>query len=127
MVSRFFTIQLPEDGPLNLGRDNLDNIQLREVRLASEEKEQLVRDDGKVYGSVTMDVPKRTRITLHVAGFWSTFAVSYTLIIFCMYMLITKDKCDSAEYMSLLSTCIAIWVPSPSHVFEPRLKKNDNI
>jgi hypothetical protein len=104
MVSRFFTIQLPEAGLLNLGTDNLDSTQLREVRLAIVETEQLVKDDGKVNDSVTVDVSSRTRIALHVAGVWSTFVVSYTLIIFCMYMLITKDKCDSTEYMSLLST-----------------------
>jgi hypothetical protein len=56
--------------------------------------------------------------------FWCSFVVSYSIAAFCMYMLSKVDKCDSGEYLSLLSTCMAIWVPSPSNLITHRKKRN---
>lgn len=122
MVSRFFTIQLPDSQGLDVGNEpGSKELCLKDVHVSYEPKSNNGKgSENTSHENVTVPPMSVPRSNYHIVGFWSTFAVSYTLIIFCIYMLLTRDKCDTSEYMSLLSTCIAIWIPSPSHIFKEK-------
>lgn len=47
-------------------------------------------------------------------SFFSQLGISTIIIIFCLCQLYTLDKCDSSEYMSLLTLVLGCWLPQPS-------------
>lgn len=61
-----------------------------------------------VWKSCCLEVDKRA-IT-----FFSQFTISIMIISFCLLQLYRLDKCDSSEYMSLLTLVLGTWLPNPS-------------
>jgi hypothetical protein len=47
-------------------------------------------------------------------SFFSQLGISITIIVFCLCQLYTLPKCDSGEYMSLLTLVLGCWLPQPS-------------
>jgi hypothetical protein len=45
--------------------------------------------------------------------FFSQLFLSLIIMSFCIYQLIVLDKCDSAEYLSLLTLVLGVYVPTP--------------
>lgn len=45
--------------------------------------------------------------------FFSQFSISLVIIVFCLYQLHTKPKCDTGEYLSLLTMILGTWVEAP--------------
>jgi hypothetical protein len=46
--------------------------------------------------------------------FFSQLVISLLIITFCLFQLHYLDKCESAEYMSLLTLVLGTWLPQPS-------------
>ena len=45
--------------------------------------------------------------------FFSQLCISLIIIIFCLFQLHTKPKCDTAEYLSLLTMVLGMWIDAP--------------
>ena len=46
--------------------------------------------------------------------FMATFYITFAISTFCMVQLFRVDKCDSDIYITLLTMCLSIWLPSPT-------------
>ena len=46
--------------------------------------------------------------------FMATFYITFAVSTFCMVQLYRVDKCDSDIYITLLTMCLSIWLPSPT-------------
>ena len=46
--------------------------------------------------------------------FMATFYITFAVSAFCMVQLARVDKCDSDIYITLLTMCLSIWLPSPT-------------
>lgn len=49
-----------------------------------------------------------------VMKFLATFYITVAVSAFCMVQLYRVDKCDSDIYVTLLSMCVGMWLPSPT-------------
>ena len=45
--------------------------------------------------------------------FFSQLVISLIIIIFCLFQLHRLDKCDSSEYLSLLTMLIGVFIEAP--------------
>ena len=50
------------------------------------------------------------RLDRRAVSFFSKFSISLVIILFCLYQLHTKPKCDTSEYLSLLTMILGVWV-----------------
>jgi hypothetical protein len=45
--------------------------------------------------------------------FFSQLVISLIIIVFCLFQLHTLDKCESSEYLSLLTMVLGIYIEAP--------------
>jgi hypothetical protein len=45
--------------------------------------------------------------------FFSQLSISLIIIVFCLFQLHTKPKCDTGEYLSLLTMVLGMWIDAP--------------
>ena len=45
--------------------------------------------------------------------FFSQLSISLIIIVFCLFQLHIKPKCDTGEYLSLLTMVLGIWIEAP--------------
>jgi hypothetical protein len=84
-----------------------EEVELK-IETPSETKSEKEFERNNVWKSCCLEVDKRA-IT-----FFSQFTISILIICFCLLQLHTLDKCESGEYMSLLTLVLGTWLPNPS-------------
>jgi hypothetical protein len=50
------------------------------------------------------------KLDKRAVSFFTKFSISLMIIIFCLFQLHTKPKCDTSEYLSLLTMILGVWV-----------------
>lgn len=65
-------------------------------------------------GSVREYKCGHSRCSRQLVKYSASLAMSMGTALFCAYMLATHAPADTAQYLALLSTITAVWVPTPT-------------